>query len=103
MSYKDLEKNNEAVKRYHRNLREAGIYALGSVCECCLEHRYEFLAFDHVQGGEARARRNSISTHMWLADLKRRGWPTDEVRLLCHNCNTALGSYGRCPHADEEN
>jgi hypothetical protein len=33
--------------------------------------------------------------YMWL---KRQGFPRDDFRLLCHNCNHARGSYGHCPH-----
>ena len=25
----------------------------------------------------------------------------DDFRVLCWNCNQAIGFYGRCPHRDE--
>lgn len=30
--------------------------------------------------------------------LKQLGFPSG-YRVLCHNCNQAIGFYGRCPHA----
>jgi len=35
------------------------------------------------------------SFYLWL---KRHGYPADEFRVLCHNCNAARGYYGYCPH-----
>jgi hypothetical protein len=31
--------------------------------------------------------------------LARNGFP-DGYRVLCHNCNMALGQYGYCPHGN---
>jgi hypothetical protein len=32
--------------------------------------------------------------YLWL---KRNNYPTG-FRVLCHNCNLAIGFYGYCPH-----
>jgi hypothetical protein len=32
--------------------------------------------------------------YVWLRD---NGWP-EGYRVLCHNCNSARGLYGYCPH-----
>ena len=30
--------------------------------------------------------------------LIKSGFPTDDYRLLCMNCNFAIGKFGVCPH-----
>jgi hypothetical protein len=37
------------------------------------------------------------ATSLWTK-LLRLGTPHPDYRVLCHNCNTALGFYGYCPH-----
>lgn len=34
------------------------------------------------------------STYFWII---RNKYPKG-FRVLCHNCNQAIGSYGECPH-----
>ena len=69
----------------------------GGKCACCGEGRYEFMAIDHIHGGGGAHRRMiNGSLERWL---KKNNWP-DGFRVLCHNCNHALGRYGYCPHKD---
>jgi transcriptional regulator with XRE-family HTH domain len=69
-------------------------------CACCDERLIEFLAIDHVNGGgnahrrEIKRTRSASSFSLWL---KQEGYPPG-YRVLCHNCNMAIGFYGRCPH-----
>lgn len=64
-------------------------------CSCCGESHLEFLAIDHIEGGGAAHRRVvGSSFFLWL---QREGYPSG-FRILCHNCNLAMGYYGRCPH-----
>jgi hypothetical protein len=64
-------------------------------CACCGETRLEFLALDHINGGGSRhAKEINFKLARWL---KSQGYP-DGYRVLCHNCNFALGHYGYCPH-----
>ncbi len=56
----------------------------------------EFLAIDHIDGGGTKHRKK-IRTGMFHWWLKKNGWP-DGFRVACHNCNSALGHYGYCPH-----
>jgi hypothetical protein len=83
-------KNREAV-------RKEAIAAYGGKCSCCGQARWEFLTIDHVRGGGNRHRkalkRKGTDFYVWL---RRQGWPTGEYRLLCFNCNLALGFYGHC-------
>lgn len=54
----------------------------------------EFLSIDHiVPVGQARLRKGFAL----YAYLKRHAWPPG-YRVLCMNCNFALGHFGFCPH-----
>lgn len=70
-------------------------------CACCNEDILEFLSIDHVNGGGRQHRAKIFKTnsgsgafYLWL---KRQGFP-EGYRILCYNCNCALGHYGYCPH-----
>lgn len=74
----------------------------GNICQCCGEHRIEFLTIDHINGDGAEHRRNSPakggrSTYLWL---RRNDYPSG-YQVLCFNCNIAKGSSGECPHQTE--
>jgi len=86
----------EQQRVYRRELREAALDHYGGKCACCGEDRYEFLAIDHIDGGGEDHRKaiKRIPIERWL---KNRGYPSG-FRVLCHNCNMALGLYGYCPH-----
>jgi hypothetical protein len=78
--------------------RKLCIEKYGSRCVCCGESTYEFLAFDHKNGGGSKHRRE---TGLWGASFVRwliaNNFP-EEYQLLCHNCNQAKSCYGECPH-----
>lgn len=74
----------------------------GGACACCGETHYEFLTIDHINGDGAEHRRQVGGDHRAVyRDIKRRHFPKDEFRLLCLNCNLAMGMYGYCPHNPE--
>ena len=93
------EKRLAAGKAANEQLRGEVLDAYGGRCTCCGESTREFLAVDHVNGGGVKHRKQLRLTgrgfYLWL---KRQGFPRDEFRLLCHNCNIARGHYGYCPH-----
>ncbi len=68
----------------------------GGCCACCGESRFEFLAIDHIEGNGNKHRKETTS-HMarWIV---KNNFPNG-FRILCHNCNQALGVYGYCPHS----
>jgi hypothetical protein len=76
----------------------------GGVCGCCGEAEIRFLSIDHINGG-GRAHREAMpgirgaSFYRWL---RGQGFPTG-YRVLCHNCNCAIGFYGECPHQSGKN
>lgn len=79
-----------------RELRELVIEGYGGACFCCGETSYEFLALDHVDGDgkEDRSKRGGYGPYRMAVE---ENFP-DRYRLLCHNCNLAIGFYGYCPH-----
>jgi len=94
---------NQQTRIIRRNVRIETIAAYGGKCACCGEWRLEFLSLDHKHGGgyaERKAKktwgRGGIGFYL---HLKRDGFPRkDELRVLCMNCNTAMGFFGHCPH-----
>ena len=93
--YKTLYRANDRKRWKER--RERVIIKYGGVCDCCGEKCLEFLSVDHVNGGGNTERRliqtSGIYRKLDLAQLKLEGY-----RVLCHNCNLAIGFYGHCPH-----
>lgn len=84
----------------YRAVRQKAFEGYGAKCQCCGEHRFEFLAIDHVNGG-GRKERETMSTRQIAKKIIDNNFPP-EYRVLCHNCNQALGWYGYCPHQHEK-
>ena len=87
-------------QRTRQRLRFEVIVHYGGKCACCGESNIEFLGIDHINGG-GRAHRKSIGESGLYCWLKRNNFPKG-FRVLCHNCNQALGAYGYCPHRNPE-
>lgn len=99
---------NQKKNHYQRLMGEFYDH-YGRRCACCGETEQAFLSMDHIHGDGNQHRRRlasnsskvsyrDISTGRIVLDLKRRGWPTDEIQVLCMNCNHAKSRLGRCPH-----
>jgi len=90
-------------REYHTLRYRALVAYSGKVpkCACCGESEYGFLAIDHINndGADHRKTLNSKNIVHWLS---RNKFPPG-FQVLCHNCNTAKGIYGRCPHQGEVN
>lgn len=75
-------------------------YSNGTMCcACCGKGGIGNLAIDHIEGNGSEHRRETktrggFAFYLWL---RKNGFP-DGYRVLCHNCNSALGLYGYCPH-----
>lgn len=69
-------------------------------CACCNESRLEFLALDHIGGGGRQERLRVGSGERFFRYLQKTNYPPG-YRVLCHNCNQAMGIYGYCPHQIE--
>jgi len=100
-----VRRENERTKQAVRDLRKEVLFTYGSCCACCGEHQYEFLALDHINGGgrkhrKAMSGRSGTSAYSYWRWFKKNGYPQG-YRVLCHNCNQAIGSWGCCPHAKD--
>lgn len=72
--------------------------AYGGKCVCCGETEPLFLEIDHIRqdGADHRREITQGATYAWL---KRNGFPKDNFRCLCGNCNFArVRNKGECPH-----
>ena len=90
-------------QRAHRTARWAlkleVIAYYGGMCKCCGEDSIYFLQIDHIDGGGRKQRAligisGGVNFYAWL---RKQGFPPG-FRVLCSNCNSALGAYGFCPH-----
>ncbi len=107
--YRQTEKykntNRIGARRRHTKMRVRCLshYSNGNPkCSCCGEDKYEFLCIDHINGGGNKHRKEWRKNHGSLCHfLVSNGFP-DGFRVLCHNCNLAIGFYGKCPHTSME-
>jgi len=86
-------------REYHHRRRREALDAYGGRCACCDEGHWQFLTFDHIEGGGAK-HRLTIKTrgNGFVSWLHANGFPP-EIRVLCYNCNSSLGYHGECPHS----
>lgn len=98
-AYRKLDTTKERRKQQYVDLRKQALAGYGNKCACCGEQRFEFLAIDHVNGG-GRKERETKSTQQIARKIINNNFPP-EYRVLCHNCNQAIGWYGKCPHETE--
>lgn len=87
--------NRKRLRDEKRRLLSEAIAAYGGRCECCGETEPMFLTIDHV-----RARHSTEGTGVSMyRELRRAGWPKDDYRLMCFNCNCGRERAGGvCPH-----
>lgn len=93
-------RRSESEAKARRRLRKEALDHYGGACSCCEETAFEFLAIDHIDGGGNKHRKevsNGNGGYAFYLFLRREGWP-EGFRVLCHNCNQAIGLYGHCPH-----
>lgn len=96
---KDPRSRRAAAQAWNRRLKLEVLEAYGGACTCCQEAEPGFLTIDHISGG-GRRERLAIYGNFYNY-LKRNKWPK-RYRLLCMNCNFAIGRYGICPHVDHK-
>jgi len=89
-------------KAKDRETKRQVVDAYGGKCECCGESMIEFLTIDHINNDGALHRRIVGKGRRIYADLIRLGFPKDNYRLLCFNCNIVRGFYGYCPHHPDD-
>jgi len=57
----------------------------------CSEDNPHFLTIDHVYGGGSKELKKLGSSVALYRKLRDDNYPRDNHRLLCYNCNCALG------------
>jgi hypothetical protein len=97
----DRKKAALADRRYRLSIKTECLKHYGGEhpqCECCKNDDFDSLAIDHIYGGGRKQRKElelvGRDFYVWLVD---NDFP-DGFRILCHNCNFAVGAYGKCPH-----
>ena len=76
-------------------------------CHCCgLNSHLDFLSLDHIAGKKEMDSEHEL-VKLGYSSLKREkdlqywiiknNFPKG-FQILCHNCNSAKGFYGKCPH-----
>jgi hypothetical protein len=100
VEYRKKPENKSRRSLQNRQLREKLFAGYGGKCVCCGESKFEFLALDHVAGG-GRKERSKLSTQQISSRAVKNNFPP-KYRVLCHNCNQAIGWYGKCPHKQEQ-
>jgi hypothetical protein len=100
MAYYYSHKEEERSKRRAESmaLRLEALQRYGGRCACCGEAEPKFLAIDHLNNdGAAHRRAHGKSGAMIYRWLRKHNYPPG-FQVLCHNCNSAKGRYGICPH-----
>jgi hypothetical protein len=65
-------------------------------CKCCGENIIEFMCLDHIEGN-GNLHRKQVGKNGVLKWIVKNNYPSG-FQVLCHNCNMAKGSSGKCPH-----
>lgn len=101
-NYRSVNAKKIAIKKkeYIDRVKYEGIQAYGAKCVCCGEDEYKFLTIEHINGRDKNVKRFTGKKE-W-ARLKSLGWPTEDITILCFNCNCAKGAHGMCPHREEK-
>lgn len=82
-------------QRHNRKLKMGVVDAYGGKCQLCGETHWEFLTIDHVNGGGRSHYRVLRSAGLDIYRVLRdSGYPREEYRLLCSNCNCGRRGVG---------
>jgi hypothetical protein len=98
----DVSRRSQFLTDTQKYIRKAKLEVMTHYCDgephcvCCGESNFEFLSFDHINGG-GRKHREEIKSYQMPYWLKKNGYP-EGFRVLCHNCNQSYGMWGYCPH-----
>lgn len=90
---KYFQDNKDRMALYYANhrhkVRLEMIDAYGGSCQECGEKDFAVLVLDHINDDAKEDRRinNHKGGYKMYSKLKQRGWPIENHRLLCHNCN----------------
>lgn len=73
-------------------------------CVCCGETDIDILEMDH-KNDDGKEHRDKVGgsggkSQRIYRDIIKKGYP-DDYRILCRNCNHTRGTWGYCPHDNE--
>jgi len=88
---KEFEAKHKTNAKYKWALRLNVIKGYGGKCELCGEDNPHSLTIDHINGDGAEERRVLGGWEKLYKKLRDENYPKDNYRLLCYNCNCALG------------
>ncbi|KKN26963.1 hypothetical protein LCGC14_0869590 [marine sediment metagenome] len=88
------EKHAELVRNSYRRAKNLFFEMYGSKCACCGEETREFLTLDHVKGQVGKKKQKTRAAYGEA--IKK--YDPEKFRILCRNCNWAIGFLGYCPH-----
>jgi len=84
-------KHKTASSEYKWRLRLNIIEGYGGKCELCGEDNPHSLTIDHIDGNGSEERKDFPDSCKLYKKLRDENYPKDNYRLLCYNCNCALG------------
>ena len=84
-----LEESYDA--RYRWDLRLNIIEGYGGKWELCGKDNLHYLTIDHIDGINTEEEKKFRSGEALYRKLRDENYPKDNYRLLCYNCNCALG------------
>ena len=90
--------NGSSTKRKLKDKKKL-LEIYGDKCACCNENRKDFLTLDHIGGGGNEHRKIRSQSRIYSDVIKEKNH--FKYRILCMNCNFAIGIYGKCPHEKE--
>lgn len=104
-----------ASREWKRVLKIRTFKAYGGckcACKGCKVTKYQFLTLDHIGNareelghGKHTGKKNNSTPSRYRGwklhnKLMKEGFPhKKKLRVLCYNCNCAIGAYGYCPHS----
>ena len=69
-------------------------------CACCRwDKDTDGLSIDHIHGRKDPKEPKGLSSYPLYRYVKKSGYPPT-FRVLCLNCNAAIGHHGKCPHEE---
>ena|SRR5712664_198939 len=98
-----ITRGKDTRARYRVRLRSRVIQEYGGRCICCNISEEIFLSIDHIDQKGAEHRRKEFGSsnpgsYVFYLWLKKQGFPKDNFRCLCRNCQYAYFMLGACPH-----
>jgi len=100
--FKENAKPDAILRRKYRGILKLEVlshYSNGKPkCACCgWDKDMAGLSIDHKHGRNDPKEPKGLSSEQLYRYLRKSGYP-HEFRVLCLNCNAAIGHHGKCPH-----